>query len=332
MALATLDQNRDQIASTIRDTQISSLLTDFINLSLAEIHSYHTWTWLRRKTTFDTVASQENYNLDEEVGEIALLRQRSTPVKLIQVPDEFFYKVLPNIEDLSTDTPRFYRLWEESGFSTNITTAETITVVSSSASDTSSFSVRVTGRDANGLIIQETITLNGLTGVASSTTFQANGLISIAKSAATTGTITVTGTTSTTTMVRIAPTQIAPRFKRISLYPIPNAAITLYLEYYEAFRELINDNDIPQMDVKWWWVAREGALAKAWEYKQNEAATQLHQQNFLRGLEMMRRQDNRKMDLIKALEPRNYTYLDRANVKRYSDSVNDAFPSYGVGY
>lgn len=332
MSLATLDQNRDQIASTIRDTQISSLLTDFINLSLMEIHNARPWTWLRRKTTLSTVASQEDYNLDEEVGEVALIRQRSTPTKLVQIPDELFYKILPNLEDLSTDTPRFYRLWEETGFSTNISSAETITVVSSSASDTSSFSVRVTGRDSNGLIIQETITLNGVTGVASSTTFQANGLISIAKSAATTGTITVTGTTSTTTMVRIAPTQIAPRFKRISLYPIPNATITLYLEYYEAFRELINDNDIPQMDVKWWWVAREGALAKAWEYKQNEAATALHQQNFLRGLEMMKRQDMRQMDLVKVIQPRDYTYTESSNVRKTADSVSDAFPSYSVGY
>lgn len=327
--LVTLDNVRDNIMSTVRENQNASLYTDFINLALQEIFNARLWTWRRRKTTLATVAGQEDYNLDEEVDQIALLRQRTTPMKLVQMTDEEFYQQLPNLEDLGTSTPRSYRLWEETGFSTNITTAEKITVASSSASDTSSFTVRVRGRDSNGLVVEETITLNGVTAVASATTYQASGLLAISKSAATTGTLTVSGNTSATVMARIAPTMIAPRFKRISLYPVSNAAITLYMEYYETFRELIHDYDTPQMDTKWWWVAREGALSNAWNYKQNDPAKLFHQQNFLRGLEQMKQQDMFHPDLIKTIKPRSWF---ASIVKRYSDSTSNNFPSYGVGY
>src|SRR3990167_8544267 len=272
MALTTFDEIRDNIASTIRDTQIETILSNFINLTGIEIHGYHPWSFLRRKQTFSTVASQEDYNLDSEVDRIAILKQNTTPQKLYYLPDALFYRLVPNPEDLSTGTPRYYRLWEETGFSTNLAAADTIYVVSSSASDGASFNVVVVGRNSSGEIVSEIITLNGLTNVTSSTTWAAAGLMSVSKSAQTTGTISVYRTTGATLLSEIAPEETAPRFKRISLYPIPSAVITMYYEYYEQLRMLVNASDIPQMDSKWNWVLREGALAKMWTYKQNEAA------------------------------------------------------------
>ena len=73
-SLTTLKELRDNIASTVRDTQISDLIDSFINLTGIEIHNFYRWTWLRRKQTFSTVASQEDYSLDSEVDGIALLR------------------------------------------------------------------------------------------------------------------------------------------------------------------------------------------------------------------------------------------------------------------
>lgn len=327
MPLVTLSDMRTEIMSTVRENQNASLFTGFINLSLQEIFNSHLWTWRRRKSTITTVVSQESYNLDEEVDIIAVIRQRTTPVKLVQMEDETFYNYVPNLEDLGTGSPLSYRFWEETGFSTNITTAEALSVVSSSAADGASFFVRITGRDSNGLVVSENITLNGITAAASSNTYAS--LLSISKSARTTGIITVSGGTTATVFCRLAPTNMAPRFKRISLYPVPSAAITLYLEYYEVFRELVNDYDIPQMDIKWWWVGREGALARAWEYKQNDQGKLYHQQNFLRGLEQMKAQDKFNPDLSKVMRAKDH-YVEV--VRRYSDSVSDGMPSYGVGW
>ena len=327
MPLVTLKELRDNVASTVRETQISSLIDSFINLSGVEIHNYHPWTWLRRKQTFSTIASTEDYNLDSEVDRIAFLRQRTTPAKLTYLPDRLFYQFYPNVEDLGTGTPRHYRLWEETGFSTNLAVADTIYVVSSSTADGSSFTVRVVGRNSSGEVVGETLTLNGTTNVTSTTTFAASGLMQISKSAATTGTISCYRTTGATLLAELEPDNLTPRYKRISLYPVPSDAITMYLEYFERFRYLVHATDIPQMDIKWNWILREGALAKTWEYKQNEAASAQHQAIYDRGLKLMRAQDESNLDYVPVLESRMISY---GTVRRDSDSVNDNYPSYSL--
>lgn len=327
MPLVTADEIRDNIASTVRETQIGSLILSFMNLAGMEIHNASAWTWLRRKQTFATVVSQEDYNLDSEIDRIALLRQRSTPRKLSHVPDHLFYKLVPNPEDRSTGPPRYYRLWEETGFSTNLAAADTIYVSSSSASDGSSFTVRVVGRNSSGEVVAETLTLNGTSSVTSTTTFAASGLIAISKSAATTGTITCYRTTGATVLSELEPDNLTPRYKRLSLYPIPSSAITMSLEYYERYRYLIHDTDVPQLDSKWTWVLREGALAKTWEYKQNETAAAMHQAIFDRGLKLMREQDEANQDYILVLQPRIW---ESSTIRRESDSVSDAYPSYSL--
>src|SRR3990167_6167256 len=247
MPLVTADEIRDNIASTIRETQVGSLLLSFINVTGLEIHLFHPWSFLRRKQTFSTVTDQEDYNLDSEVDRIAVLRQISTPTRLIYVPDNIFYQVIPNPENLSTGPPRYYRLWEETGFSTTLAADDTVYVSSSSTSDGSTFTVRIVGRNSSGEVVAETLTLNGTTSVTSSTTFDAAGLIAISKSASTTGTVTCYRTTGATVLSEMEPDNLAPRFKRVSLYPIPSSAVTMYLEYYERYRYLIHDTDIPQI-------------------------------------------------------------------------------------
>ncbi len=325
----TLSDLRTNIGSTVRETQINTLITDLINLTAEEIHNFHPWTWLRRKQTFATVASQEDYNLDEEVDRIAIVRQISTPTRLRYLPDSFFYKFIPDPENKSTGVPRYYRLWMETGFSTNLAAADTVYVSSSSTSDGSSFKVVIMGRNSSGEVVRESITLNGTTSVTSTTTWAADGLMTVVKSANTTGTISVYRTTGATLLSELAPDDPSPRFKRLSFYPVPSAVVTMYLEYYERFRPMVNDNDIPQLDHKWNWVLREGVLAKVWEYKQNEAATTQHQSLFDRGLVRMRKEDESNQDYVPVLESRQ---LWSSIIHRYSDSINGAFPVYGVGF
>lgn len=329
MPLVTLKNLRDDIASTVRETQVSSLLTSFINTAALEVHLFHPWTFLRRKQTFATVADQEDYNLDSEVDRIAVLRQISTPTRLIYLPDNVFYDYVPDPENQGSGPPRVYRLWEETGFSTNLVADDTVYVSSSSTADGSAFTVRIVGRNSSGEVVAETLTLNGTTSVTSSTTWDAAGLMAISKSATTTGTITCYRTTGATVLSEMEPDNLAPRFKRLSLYPIPSSVVTMYLEYYERYRYLINDTDIPQLDSQWTWVLREGALTKAWEYKQNEQLSLAHRAIFQQGLVQMRQQDERNVDYVPILQPRQ---VISSVIKRYADSVSNNFPVYGVGY
>ena len=135
MPLTTLKEIRDNVASTTRETQAASLYDSFINLTALDIWLFHPWTFRRKRLTFSTVVDQEFYNLDSEIDEIAVLRQITTPVRLLYVPDPLFYKIVPDPENQGSGVSRYYRRWEETGFSTNLVAADTVYVSSSSASD-----------------------------------------------------------------------------------------------------------------------------------------------------------------------------------------------------
>ena len=53
----------------------------------------------------------------------------------------------------------------------------------------------------------------------------------------------------------------------------------------------------------------------------------LAQRRFEDGLKIMRSQDEENLDYVPVLQPRVYDY---STVRRVSDSVNDAFPSYSL--
>ena len=312
--LSTLKEIRDSIAFTTKETQIDNDIDKYINLAIMEINDYYIWSFLRRKDTIDTVEDQEDYQLPRDVDKLGVVRQTESPVKLIHVPDNVFYKWIP--DPTATGNPRWYRLWEEYGVSTQISSAEKVNVVSSSTSDNSQ-TMTIVGTDASGYEIVETYTLNGTTTVSGTKDFTT--IRQVSKSAATTGNITVVGNTSATTFLTLLPEERSPRFKRISFYPIPSSAITIYIEYFTRLRELVNDKDVPQIDRKWHFLIREGALAKVWQYKRSEQNFQLSYRIFQDGLKRMKDQDTRNPDYIPHLKSTRVT--QKIGVTELADDV-----------
>ena len=317
--MQTLAEIRANIADTTRESQINSLIDSFINMTLMEMNDpawafesvaafrgyNHLWTFNKRKHTFSTVASTEFYQLPRDVDKISLIRQTTSPMKLLYVPDEVFYKFIPN--PTATGNPLYYRLWEEEGVSTRLATDDTIQVVSSSASDNSNFTVSVVGYDTNGIVQSESFSLNGITAVNGTKTFDAGRPLKISKSAATTGNITIKEKTSGTTLVILGPEERSPRFKVIGMYPIPSSAITISLEYYTRIRRVINSQDVPDIDEKWIWIVRLGALAKVYQYQNKPADYIVTQQNlYAAGVRSMVKADMQMPDYIPVLRNQKY--------------------------
>lgn len=312
MAVSSRKEIRDSVLSTTRQTneQIGSLVNDFINLTLNEINDpgwaftrnnySHMWSWLRGKTTFTTVASTEDYVMKREIDRIALIRQTTSPIKLVQIPDELFFQLVPN--PTQSGNPRFYRLWENEGVSTRLSSAGTIDVLSSSASDagSSELSVTVVGY-SSGILTSETYQLNGVTAVAGTISFDAREIY-VSKQKATTGTVTVIRNSDSSTLVTIGKEERAPKFKVITLYPKPSSAITMYVEYYTRIRELTNDSDVPQFDQKWHWVVRLGALAKTFQYLNKDNDFIATQGLFAAGVRSMVSSDLTVPDLIEQIQ------------------------------
>ena len=313
--MRTLSEIRSNVAATTRESQINSLIDSFINMTLQEINDpawafesvspfrgyNHLWTF-KSANIHSPVASTEFYQLPRDLDKIRLIRQTTSPTKLLYVPDEIFYRYIPN--PTATGNPLYYRLWEERGVSTRLATDDTIQIVSSSTSDNSSFTVSVVGYDTNGIVQSESFTLNGTTAVNGTKTFDA-GRLQKFQNPATTGNITVKKKLRHNLVV-LGPEERSPRFKVIGLYPIPSAAITISLEYYTRIRQLVNSQDVPDLDEKWIWVVRLGALAKVYQYQNKAADYIITQQNlYAAGVRSMVKADMLMPDYIPVLRNQN---------------------------
>lgn len=306
--MRTRKEIRDRVATDTRETQINSTIEEYINQTLEEIQSPawafeqtalkgydHKWSFNRRKTTLATVASTENYQLPRDVKDISLIRQTSTPQKIYFIPDDLFYEWVPN--PTATGNPRWYRIWEEEGVEVRLSTDDMLEVLSDNAVDTSQ-TVRIVGYDTNGLLRTESLTLSGITAVAGTITYDAGKILRVSKSADTTGIITIREKTADTVLVKLAPTERAPRFKIISFYPIPSSAITLYIEYFTRIRRLEGDNDVPDIDERWLWVVRVGTMAKVYQYQNKESLFNTTQALYGAGVRSMVRTDLQNVDYI----------------------------------
>jgi len=310
--LSTYYEIRNHCRETARETDdLNSLIEEYINLTIDEIQNpswafqetrlrdyHHLWRANRRKYTLSTVTNQEFYQLPRDVVKIHLVRQTDTPVKLTFVPDELFYKWIPN--PTATGNPRYYRLWEEYGVSTQLTANDTIDIVSNSTSDTTQ-KVIIRGKDANSLDVTEELTLNGTTAVNGSVTF--SEILQISKNGITAGTITISDNSATTgTLALLAPEERTARFLRIGFYVIASSAISIYIEYYTRFRNLVNGGDVPDFDERWHWVVREGTLAKIYQYQNKEQSFAVTQNHYAHGVRSMVMADIMNVDYVPYLK------------------------------
>jgi hypothetical protein len=309
--MRTRKEIRDRVATDTRETQINTTIEEYINQTLLEINSPswafeqtgmkgydHKWSFNRRKYTLTTTSSTENYQLPRDCDNIGIIRQTSTPIKLNYIPDDLFYEWLPN--PTATGNPKWYRIWEEEGVAVRLSADDTIEVLSSSASDTTQ-TVRIVGKDSNGLPRTESLTLTGTTFVSGSVTWNAGDVLRISKSADTVGIITVRKATGDTTLVQLTPTERSARFKIVSFYPIPSSAVSLYIEYFTSIRRLEGDNDVPDLPEKWMWVVRLGAMAKVYQYQNKETLFNTTQGLFGAGVRSMVREDLQNVDYIPTL-------------------------------
>ena len=209
---------RNNLKNTTGETQIDSLIDEFINITLQEINDPawankgydHLWTFNHRKDSFTTDSGTEFYQLPRDLDKISLIRQTASPIKLRRVTERNFHRAIP--DPTATGNPRWYRTWDEEGVSVRLAEDDTIDIVSSSTADGSSFKVSIVGYDDNGISQSEELTLNGTTVVTGSITWDAGRPLRVSKSAQTAGDITVTENSGGTTLVIVGQEERSPRF------------------------------------------------------------------------------------------------------------------------
>ncbi|MBU2062703.1 MAG: hypothetical protein KKH44_12760 [Bacteroidetes bacterium] len=238
---------------------------------------------------------------------------------LTRYMDYDFYHDVPY--PTATGNPLCYRQWEMSGVATKLAVADTIDVVSSSASDASDSELTVTVWGyVNNILQSESYTLNGTTAVTGSTSFDAREIF-VSKSKNTVGTITITENSGSTTLTTIGKEERNPLHKVISLYPIPSAAITIYVEGWGHMKEMVRDGDTPPFDQSYHYVVRLGTLAKVYQHLGKDALFAATQAMYASGVRAMVNADMGTSDFIPVLKRHNPLDGSQNWVKRTTDDI-----------
>ena len=200
--------------------------------------------------TTDTTESYRIYGRDEytlmpQVGKVAFLWHEflGYPCVLNYHPA---YDFLGWGTQLTNEgTPTDYWVWTEDMILRQPNSASVVTVVSSSASDTTQ-QVTVFGT-VSSYPDQETLSLNGTSSVAGSKSF--SSIERIVKDASTVGRITAT-TNSANVTVAVLPvgdTTAGISYKKVRLWPTPDNVFPMNVWFYKMPWRMVNDDDVHEL-------------------------------------------------------------------------------------
>ena len=191
-----------------------------------------------------TIYGQEYYNLPIQTGRVALIWHEGFgyPFPMHFVIDREFISSGLNFDD--SDTPELYRMWGEDWTIIQPRQASVLSIASSDTGDTGTVTIFGT---VSGFPDSEDIALNGSTVVPGLKSFSAVERVSKAQSSM--GRITITANTATDTIatIPVGDTTGGVKYKKIQVYPAPDAIYKLNVLYYKEPYRLVNDNDIHEL-------------------------------------------------------------------------------------
>ena len=262
------------VLSKMRESSISSLSTDkdsvaylaqiAVQRAIARVWNARQWTWKQRKTTLSLTSGDNEKNLPRDVGEPYLVLSSVSPYLLKYMSEDEFDRRDPN--PTASGNPRIYTLFEHTGVEEQPSAASVISLVSSSASDTTQ-KVLVRGL-VSSCDDYEEVSLNGLTTVFTTKSF--SRVDSVSKSADTAGRVTLT--VGATTLLTLGPLEVSPRIRKIRFFPEAGSSITATLKHYKAPVIPVNAYDASEIPTRWDYVVEQFAFALAIQSKGKDQA------------------------------------------------------------
>jgi len=254
---------KTNVASEVQDTTTSmkSLIGNYINRRYFQILRAINWQNVRDDYSFNTTSGTQDYVLPDDFGKEMYVLESTNGRELSRVDMQDLVRQYPNSIS-STGTVYRYVILDDA-VENQPSSASTITVVSSSSSDTSQ---KVLIRGISGSVeITEELSLNGTTNVTSTNSF--SRIKAISKDADTVGKITVIA--GSTTIAVLAPKVLESRYKKVRLHYVPTQTLTIKMPYIIKPLPMIEDSDYPIIDIAD--LIEIGAMADAWRYKKQFA-------------------------------------------------------------
>lgn len=237
-------------------------LKDWTNERYERIYNSFPWNGALEQTTKQLTASITDYGLPRDIGKIWSIYDTTNGQKItwkdVQRHDRFWAEDLDTTGNVVTGDPRrAYPIGKYTVIASIGATAEKVDVVSTSSSDVSPKVVHITGL-VSSVEISEDIVLTGTVAASSSNTYDALQKIRVSTGTndesrdPIAGVITIDGNTSGTVFAKISPQEIAPIYQWIRVSPTPKSSgtqPTWRFQYTKRLQMLMNDNDIPILDI-----------------------------------------------------------------------------------
>jgi hypothetical protein len=243
LTLATI---RSEVKANIKDSLITdNRLSIWANLAQEELWRSLDPEYGKETTTFTTTASQRQYNLEISNNKLLSVVDQTNNIRIQQRGETELERLDPDVDE--TGNPVFYSLYGMTHINNQPTAASTITVVSSSGTDTTQ-TVELLGI-SGGVEAAETLTLNGVVNVTSAISF--TSLIRAVKSATTAGSISVTSNAGAVVNVSIPARRLLVEYQPLRFWPIPNGAFTVLIRYIRNPIPMVASGDIPDLPFPW---------------------------------------------------------------------------------
>ena len=257
------------VGTDIQDTSsaMATIIKRYCNEGYREILRRINWDGINPDHQISVVAGTKDYVLPSDFGKemyaYDATNLRYIPFISIQELAEKFPDTLS-----SQGTVDRYSVFQDV-VRKQPTSASTISITSSSASDTTQ-TVRIKGTDANDVELDESVTLTGTSAAVSANTYKS--IRSISKSASTIGRVTGTSNAAAVTVFIMAPADLDYKVLKLRLHYTPANALTLNFPYHVRPYSLSNDNDVPVIDCADGIEAY--ARMRAWKYKRQFSKAQ----------------------------------------------------------
>lgn len=256
---------KDNISGDLQDTSVAmkARIGRYINKRYFDILRRINWQNARPDYTKDSASGTQDYTLPVDFGKEIYVLDTTNKLKISRIDlQTWVAKYASN--PTGTGTPDFYVILD-SPVATQPSAASKLACVSSSASDTSQV-LHIRGI-ADGVEVEEDVTLTGTTSVDSSNSY--TRILGISKSAVTAGYVTITSNSGAVTIAVISKETLETRYKIMRLAPIPSTTITYSIPYIIKPLPLVDQYDYPVIDCAD--IIEIGALADGQRYKKQDA-------------------------------------------------------------
>jgi len=193
-----------------------------------------------------SILAQGRYNLPIQASHHVIMwhEQYGNPHQMNYITSQQSFGY--GLEEDTESIPTYYRMWGADSTLMQPRQASTISIVSSSASDTTQ-TITIFGTVSN-YPDYETINLNGTTTATGSKSFSAVDRI-VSNSTARVGRVTVSANSGNDTLavLPVGATTREVKYYKVDIRPLPSAVFPMFVYYYKIPYMLVNDQDVHEL-------------------------------------------------------------------------------------